>query len=204
MPSGGIVLPEPAFKQSGGSSPRHGSKVSRVVVHRWGERIPVSEIAEAKLYGGVVSYLRDARNRASAHVVHPGTIAPGHATQLVKWSDYAWAEASYNPTSVEIEMADAIWVKDENGVYDETGFEVGARMVAFLLVTGGGLHPPAARLLPPVWSHERGFCRHADLGAAGGGHTECPTTDLARWRRFCTRVQHHYQLGQFRPVWGIA
>lgn len=198
------ILPELAWKASGGATPRHGSHVARVVIHRWGERIPVSELDEAKLYGGVVNYLRDAKNRASAHVVHPGTIAPGLATQLVRWSDFAWAEAAYNPTSVEVESADAIWIQDEHGVYDEVGLETLARITAFLLSTGGGLHLPTERTLPPVWSHERGFCRHADLGAAGGGHTECPTTDVARWRHFCSRVEYQWHLGQFRPTWGVT
>lgn len=197
------VLPDLAWKPSGGYSLRHGATVSHIVIHRWGERIPVSEPAEVLEYGGVVKYLRDPKNRASAHVVYPGGIAPGEATQLVKWSDFAWTEEAYNPTSCEVESADAIWVKDENGVYDEIGFEQLARITAFLLATGGGLHPPAARQLPPVWSHVRGFCRHADLGAAGGGHLECPTTDLARWRKFCGRVEYHYALGGFRPLWGI-
>lgn len=197
------VLPNLAWKASAGASPRHGAPVVRVVAHRWGERIPVSEIAEDNLYHGVVNYLRDAKNRASAHIVMPGSIEPGQAAQLVRWKDYAWAQAAYNPTSVEVEFADAIWMPDEHGVYDEQGFEVGARMVAFLLATGGGLHDPRAKVLPPVWSHERGFCRHADLGAAGGGHTSCPTTDLARWRRFCSRVDYHWHLGGFRPLWGL-
>jgi hypothetical protein len=199
----GVILPELAWKPSGGYSQRHGSRIARVVVHRWGERIPVSELVEAALYAHVVTYLRDSVNRASAHVVMPGSIVPGQAAQLVKWSDFAWTEAAYNPTSVEVECADAIWVPDEHGVYDETGFEVTARIVAFLLASGGGLRDPAKRVLPPVWSHERGFCRHADLGVAGGDHPNCPTTDLARWRHFCSRVEFHFALGGFRPLWGV-
>lgn len=199
-----VVLPDLVWKPSGGYGvrPVHVWPV-RVVIHRWGERIPVSELAEQSIYQGVTNYLRNPANRASGHVVFPGTIVPGQAAQLVRWSDYAWTQAAYNPTSVEVESADAIWVRDENGVYDENGLEVLARITAFLLATGGGLYGPEARYLPPVWSAERGFCRHADLGAAGGNHLECPTTDIPRWRHFCSRVIYQYDLGGFRPLWGV-
>lgn len=198
----GVVLPDLHWSPSGGYGHRHGSQIRHIVAHRWGEKIPVSEIAEDNTYHGVVRFLQDPSHSASAHVVFPGSIEPGKAAQLVRWGDYAWTEAAYNATSCEVESADAIWVKDEHGVYDEAGFEVLARIVAWLLATGGGLHDPRQKVLPPVWSHDRGFCRHADLGQAGGGHTQCPTTDLARWRRFCGRVQYHYHLGGFRLTWG--
>src|SRR5581483_3115732 len=114
-------------------------------------------------------------NQASAHVVFPGSAVPGEATQMVAWDDKAWAEAAYNPSSDDIESADAIWLG-----HDPHGMAVLARIVAFRL---------HARGLPATWSAERGFCRHADLGSAGGGHTQCPTTDLALWRAFCGLVE---------------
>lgn len=199
--AGGVsatVLPELAWKPSGGFGHRAGAPVRRIVVHRWGNRYPADE---ESTYTGVVAYLRNPANRASAHVVYEGS--RGGASQLVRWTDYAWTEAAYNPTSCEVESADALWVPLAGGGYaDELGLEQLARIVAFLLATGGGLEHPSKHILPPVWSHDHGFCRHADLGEAGGGHTACPTTDLSRWRHFCSRVAAQYHAGGFRPEWG--
>lgn len=158
-----------------------------MVVHRWGVRY-TSEEAEAASYRGVVSYFSDPRNRASAHVVFPGSAVPGEATQMVAWHDMAWSEASYNPVSDDIESADAIWLG-----HDPDGLAVLARIVAFRLHKRG---------LPGVWSTRHGMCRHADLGAAGGGHLECPTTDLPLWRHFVSLVQHELERGGFRQTWG--
>lgn len=166
---------------------RHGSTVDLVVVHRWGVRY-VNQDAEASSYHGVVNYFKDVRHSASAHIVYPGSSVPDQATQMVSWNDYAWAEAAYNPVADEIESADAIWLGK-----DPRGFTQLARIVAFRL---------HERKLPPVWSSHRGFCRHADLGMAGGGHTECPTTNLILWKMFCEVVQRQYFLGGFRAVWG--
>jgi hypothetical protein len=147
-----------------------------------------SEKAEAASYQGVIRHFRDPANRASAHVVYPGSAVAGVAAQMVPWSEAAWTEAAYNPSSVEIESADAIWLG-----HDQHGFQQLARMAAYLL---------HAYSLPPVWSHERGLCRHGDLGAAGGGHPSCPTTDLHLWRTFVSRVQYEHERGHFRHRWG--
>jgi N-acetylmuramoyl-L-alanine amidase-like protein len=182
-----IHLPALIWHPTTACGQRHGSQIELVVVHRWGVRY-VDQPGEEKSYAGVVAYFTHPANRASAHVVYPGSAVENEATQMVRWADYAWAEAAYNPVSVEVESADAIWLG-----HDEYGFKQLARMVAAMLHYHG---------LPPVWSHRRGFCRHADLGSAGGGHTECPTTDLALWRRFCGLVQAEYERGGFRERWG--
>lgn len=182
-----VVLPDLTWKPTAASGPRHGHAVTLVVVHRWGVRY-VSPKDEAKSYNGVVDYFLDPSHGASAHIVFPGTAVPGRATQMVAWDHYAWAEAAYNPASDEIESADAIWLGK-----DPRGMATLARMVADRLM---------ARHIPPVWSHVHGFCRHADLGAAGGGHTQCPTTNLALWRHFVSLVQSEYRRGGFRAHWG--
>ena len=147
------VLPELRWHPTAASGQRHGAPIRLVVVHRWGVRY-TTEPAEEKTYEGVISYFSNPANQASAHIVYPGTAHPGEATQMVAWHEYAWAEAAYNPVSVEVESADAIWLG-----HDEPGFAQLARIVA------GMLH---YNHLPPVWSHAYGFCRHADLGQAGG------------------------------------
>jgi hypothetical protein len=166
-----------------------------VVPHRWGVRF-TTEPAEAQSYHGVINYFENPANRASAHIVFPGSAVPGEATQMVAWAQLAWAEAAYNAYADDVESADACWLPDPKNpghVIDEPGLAVLARIVAFRL---------HARGLPAVWSTRRGFCRHADLGAAGGGHTQCPTTDLALWRRFVAMVQHEIARGGFRATWG--
>lgn len=181
------VLPELTWDPTHASGDRHGARVQHVVVHRWGVRYTSPQQEDAS-FEGVRSFFRNPANRASAHVVYEGEAAGGRAAQMVRWSDYAWAEAAYNPTSVEIESADAIWLG-----HDPHGLRRLARMVAWCLVHWS---------LPPVWSHERGFCRHADLGAAGGSHPSCPTTDLATWREFATWVLYEHGRGGFRSSWG--
>jgi hypothetical protein len=109
---------------------------------------------------------------------------------MVRWGEAAWAEAAYNGTSDEVESADAIWLG-----HDAVGFRVLARIVAMRL---------RVLELPPIWSAERGFCRHADLGRAGGGHELCPTTDLMLWRRFAAAVRQEAARGGFRAAWGRA
>ncbi len=167
-----------------------------VVVHRWGVRYQSPE-ASARSYLGVLAHFRDPRNQASAHVVYPGSALDGGgaAAQLVRWSERAWTEAAFNPVSDEVESADAIWLG-----HDWHGLQVLARIVAKRL---------RVRRLPPVALHPeqaqttgRGFCRHADLGAAGGGHTSCPTTDDELWADFAQLVAHEYQRRPFRPRWG--
>lgn len=189
------VLPSLDWRPTTACSPRYGHLVELVVVHRWGVRY-TSEPAEAQSYAGVVAFFSAPANRASAHVVFPGSADPGHATQMVAWDALAWAEAAYNAGADEVESADACWLPDPRRagkVIDEAGLAVLARIVAYRL---------HVRKLPPVWSARQGFCRHADLGAAGGGHTACPTTDLALWRRFSALVQAEYHRGGFRPSWG--
>lgn len=180
-------LPDLRWNPTTAYGQRHGHPIELVVVHRWGVRY-TTEPAEAKTYEGVVNYFKNPANQASAHVVYPGSAVPDEATQMVEWHNYAWAEAAYNPAAVEVESADAIWAGA-----DEAGFAQLARIVAAMLHYHG---------LPPVWSHRRGCCRHADLGVAGGDHLECPTTDLALWRRFVHAVQREHERGGFRPRWG--
>lgn len=182
-----VVLPSLKWHPTAAKSPRHGHPVELVVVHRWGVRY-TSPTAEAHSYGGVIAYFADPSNGASAHVVFPGSAVAGEATQMVPWAEAAWAEAAYNAGADEVESVDAIWLG-----HDEAGMRVLARIVAYRL---------HARKLPPVWSNRRGFCRHADLGVAGGGHLACPTTDLVLWRRFATMVQLEHVRAGFRKTWG--
>lgn len=181
-----VVLPKVDWRPTTAKSSRDGHKVERVVLHRWGVKY-VNRSQEAASYQGVIRFFSDRRNDASAHFVMPGSAVPGRCTQMVPYSEAAWTQAAYNRTSVEIECADAIWLG-----YDPYGLQVTARMTAFLLHRFG---------LPAVWS-KQGFCRHADLGALGGGHTSCPTTDLHVWKQFVHMVKFEAARGDFLRHWG--
>lgn len=185
------VLPNLVWHPTAASGARHGHPVTLVVVHRWGVRYTDKATTEEE-YHGVVNFFSNPANKASAHIVYPGTAVDNEATQMVAWSDYAWAEAAYNPASDDIESADAIWLG-----HDPEGMQQLARIVAFR-IHKRGLHP--------VWSTRGGVCRHGDLGAAGGNHPMCPTIDTNLWRHFVQMVQHEYLLGTstqpFRDVWG--
>lgn len=181
-----IVLPKLDWTPTEACGSRGGEKVVRVVLHRWGVAY-TGPVAEANSYRGVIREFLNPANQASAHVVLPGSAVLGKATQMVPWSKKAWTEASYNPSSVEIECADAIWLGN-----DPHGLQVAARITAFLLHKYD---------LPPRWAKD-GFCRHADLGVAGGGHTQCPTTNLAVWKTFTRMVQFEAKRGGFLKNWG--
>jgi hypothetical protein len=79
--------------------------------------------------------------------------------------------------------------------YGEHEWAVAARIVAFLLHKHN---------LPGRWAQHgqgSGFCRHFDLGAAGGGHDD-PTKDDGIWQTFVQRVLHELERGGFRDTWG--
>lgn len=184
-----VTLPELVWRPTRACMSREGETIRRVVLHRWGVSYTTPK-AEAASYAGVIRWFEDPANAASAHLVLPGSAVPGRAAQMVAWGQAAWAEAAYNRSSVEIECADAIWLG-----HDPRGLAVAARITAFLL---------AKYDLPAIWSVERGFCRHGDLGQAGGGHTACPTTDRNVFQAFAYLVKFEAHRGGFRPfrTWG--
>lgn len=182
------VLPELAWVPSPNFYEGRGSEeIVRIVDHRWAS--PTGTVPQEHAhYEGVIEFFQERSSQVSSHIVMPGFAAPGTATQMVAFADSAWTEMAYNRSSISIECADNIWLGK-----DPVGLAVLARMNAKLLQAHG---------LPAVYSIEKGFCRHADLGVAGGGHTQCPTTDMAVWRAFVLMVQAEYKRGGFLPVWG--
>lgn len=186
---GAVILPKLDWNPTQAKGSRSGQRVEVVFVHVWGVRF-TDEKAEARSYQGVINEFLNPANEASAHVVYPGSAVPGHATQMVRWSEMAWTEAKDNPRGISVESADAIWQG-----HDPAGFHQLARIVAGLVHFNG---------LPCVWSLERGFARHGDGGSADGGHTLCPTGNMSLWRAFAGLVEYEYHRGGFRPSWGVA
>jgi hypothetical protein len=143
-------------------------------------------------YHGSAKWLCEPKAQASAHVLTEGNgTEVDQATQLVAWDKKAWACASFNSASYNIEVDDNAWDGTDQGA-----FEVAARIFAFICHQTG---------IPPVWSrdplHKPGIVRHLDLGMAGGGHSD-PTQDVALWNSFIKQVGKELERGGFRPTWG--
>ena len=148
-------------------------------------------------YTGSIEHLCDPASQASAHVIvrEDGM----EATQLVPWDRKAWACASFNSASDNIETPDLIWTMPPTPEREQV-MRICARVVAFRL---------HKRRLPAAWRTGAdlldlpGVTRHIDLGRAGGGHTD-PTTDLTRWVTFMSMVETELARGGFRSSWGVG
>jgi len=139
-------------------------------------------------YQSALSWFSNRHSQVSAHIVLKEDAS--EATQMVRYSKKAWHCASFNSRSIGLEMAGFA-----KAGYGEQEWAVAARIVAFLLQKHD---------LPIRWAHGGeggGFCRHYDLGAAGGGHHD-PTTDDHIWKHFVGRVEAEVERGGFRPEWG--
>lgn len=173
-----VILPPLHWVQSPNQSARPtGVPVDLIVVHD----------TEGG-YQGAISWFANSHAQVSAHLVLKEN--GSEATQMVAYSRKAWHCANFNSRSIGLEMAG--FAKAGYGPHQ---WAVAARIVAFLL---------HQHHLPARWAHGGngpGFCRHYDLGAAGGGHYD-PTTDDAVWARFVRQVQAELARGGFRPSWG--
>ncbi len=169
-------LPALKFVASPNYSNRGGARVDLVVVHD-------TEGA----YAGAVAWFAEKRSRVSAHFVlrEDGL----EATQMVDLAKKAWHVCAFNSRSVGLEIAG----KESVG-YSDAAWLAAARIVAYLL---HHLQIPCRFAEAGVGP---GFCRHYDLGAAGGGHDD-PTVDAAKWSWFCGLVAAEYARGDLPAVW---
>lgn len=173
-----VVLPVPlAQRTTPNQSSRHGVLPNLLVWHE-----------TAGSYLGSINWLCNPLAQASAHLVirEDGL----HATQLVPLGLKAWTQASYNPRSIGVEHANTT----AKGYATEHQLAVSARVFGWLCVTLG---------IPPRWARGgvgAGVCMHRELGAAGGGHTQCGPTDEA-WQRFLAMLHHEIERGGFRERW---
>ena len=132
-------------------------------------------------YAGSVSWFAQKQSEVSAHFVlkEDGT----EATQCVAYADAAWHAKAFNRGSVALEMGGVA----KRG-FPDVEVQAAANIVAYLL---------HRFKLPCRWAEKgegQGFCRHYDLGAAGGGHYD-PVTDLAGWQRMAAKVEAAYKAG---------
>jgi len=162
-------LPPLVWKASPNFSQRHGAAVDLVVVH-----------STEGGYAGSVNWFSQAASGVSAHLVlrEDGL----EATQMVHFADKAWHAMAFNSRSIGIELAG--FAAKGLGAPE---WESAANIVAWLCHY---LHVPAQ------WARGgmgTGFCRHYDLGQAGGGHRD-PTTDDAVWAHFISLAAEASQL----------
>jgi hypothetical protein len=171
------VLPPLIWRPSPNYSSRHGVATDLLVWHE-----------TAGPYAGSVAWLRNPRSDASAHLVirEDG----GEASQLVALREKAWHAAYYNPRSVGVEHANTT----AKGYATEAQLAASARVFGWLC-----LHCD----VPPRWARGgvgRGLVRHLELGAAGGGHTQCGPGD-ATWERFLGMVHDEIVRKGYRKTW---
>lgn len=174
-----IVLPPLGQKKTPNQSSRNGVKPDLLVWHE-----------TAGAYTGSVSWLCNPAAQASAHVVvqEDGL----GSTQLVHLADKAWHAVAYNSRGVGVEHANTT----AKGYSTEQQLQVSARIFGWLC-----LHLN----IPPKWSRtgaDPGICRHLDLGALGGGHTQCGPGDKD-WLRFLDMVHTEISRGGYKPVWAL-
>lgn len=139
-------------------------------------------------YAGSVAWLSNPAADASAHLVLREDGA--EATQLVPLVEKAWHAVAYNARSVGVEHANVT----AKGFATEQQLHVSARIFAWLCV-----HLD----VPPRWARGgagRGVCRHLDLGAAGGGHTQCGP-GLHDWQRFLVLLHGELERGALSRAW---
>jgi len=156
-------LPPLAWRASPNFSSRHGARVDLVVVH-----------STEGSYAGSVAWFAQKASGVSAHfVLREDGLA---ATQMVHVADKAWHACAFNARAVGLECAG--FAARGLGAAE---WESAASIVAWLCHY---LHVPAQWARGGVGP---GFCRHYDLGQAGGGHFD-PTTDESVWAHFIALV----------------
>lgn len=173
-----IQLPALTWTASPNYSARGGQRVRLIVVHD----------CEGS-FAGSVSWFAMARSQVSAHIVlsEDGL----RAVQMVAWGNKAWHACNFNPFSEGIEAAG--YAAKGLGAPEWAAL---AAIVAFRLRANG--IPCQVATAANNWT---GFCQHADLGVAGGGHHDI-THDPAVWSAFVKMVEAAY--GQETPASWIA
>jgi hypothetical protein len=163
-----LTLPRLLWKPSPNYSGRGEQEVRLIVTHD----------CEGS-YEGSIGWFAMADSRVSAHVVLSADGA--EATQMVAWRNKAWAVCVFNPISESIEAAG--FSAKGLGAPEWAAL---AGIVAFRLKANS--LPCQQATAANDWM---GFCQHADLGAAGGGHHDItPNHDI--WTTFAELVARAY------------
>lgn len=169
-------LPPLTWKSSPNFSSRKGARVDLIVLH-----------STEGGYGGSVAWFQQSRSAVSAHFVLREDGA--EATQMVHLADKAWHACAFNARSIGLECAGFA----AKGLAD-VEWRAAAAIVGYLL---HHLQIPLRFARAGVGP---GFCRHFDLGKAGGGHSD-PTTSDAVWQRVMALITEEYAKVDAGHVW---
>jgi N-acetylmuramoyl-L-alanine amidase len=160
MDDGRVAYPSPERTRiSPCKSSRNGSKPRRIVLHITvsHNRPGISDI------DGILDYFGKLPTQASSHIVND---AEGHDARCVPDSFKAWTQAAYNPDSLSIEQIEfsdqrtrTEWLSGNMPQLENTALWCAVWSKAYGI--------------PLVHSVSHGVCQHSELGAAGGGHTDC-------------------------------
>jgi N-acetyl-anhydromuramyl-L-alanine amidase AmpD len=169
------TLPPLKWVESPNFSERNGAPISLMVIHD----------CEGG-YAPSVSWFANSHSQVSAHIVlkEDGS----EATQCVPLSKKAWHCVNFNSRSIGLEMAGFA-----KAGYSEKEWQIAADIMVALMKKFD---------IPVQWAQGgqgAGFCRHYDLGKAGGGHSD-PTTDPAIWSSFVKRIGATAASGA-APLW---
>lgn len=140
-------------------SSRRGSKPRIIVLH-----ITVSHNrAGLADLDSILEFFDRPATQASSHIVND---RDGNDARCVPDADKAWTQAALNPVALSIEQIEISatrtrqqWLSDSRKQLDNT-----ALWCALWSRKYG---------IPLVHSSLRGICHHSELGAAGGGHSDC-------------------------------
>ena len=149
-----IYIPSPNYSSRGGATPR------LLVIHT----------AEgSRTIESLGSFFANPSSQVSSH-----TGADDKANtvgEYVHRGNKAWTAANANPVAVQIELCafagwdSAEWHRHPNML---------ANCAAWMAEEAGALGIPLVRLLPSqAQGGGVGVCQHVDLGAWGGGHSDC-------------------------------
>ena len=134
-------------------------------------RLIVVHTAEgARTYQSLGNYFASSSSDVSSHVGIDDT--PGTVGEYVRPGDKAWTQANANPVAVAAELcAFAAWSSAGMGPSPDDARETAA---AWIAEESARFSIPIVRLTAAeAQGSGRGVCQHVDLGAWGGGHTDC-------------------------------
>jgi len=185
-----VVLVPLKWRRSPNFSSRRGTKIDLLVYHESAGHYQgdIGWLCTPTVYGPEGNVISGPDASATAVVREDG----GEITQLVHVKDKAWTQAAFNARALGIEHSNIT----AKGYSTEAQLRESARFFAWMCwkydipvrIARAGQGP--------------GICRHLDLGAAGGGHTQCGMGDhdFERWMHM---IALEHTRGGFRKTYLI-
>jgi hypothetical protein len=149
-----VWIPSPNYSSRGGAA----------------VRLAVLHTAEGALsYTSLGSFFANPSSGVSSQVGIDDT--PNTVGEYVTRANKSWTQGNFNPVATSAELcAFAAWTPAE---WDRHPNML-ANTAAWLAEESAAFGIPLVRLTPAqAQGLGRGVCQHVDLGAAGGGHTDC-------------------------------